>query len=85
MFDPFYLQKSLTKFSKTFLSRQLDSSCLETFLKPNETQMGWYVSINTVSQFKVKQSKKRIIPQIREQMSGPDLHVVTLKFLALKN
>ena len=24
-------------------------------------------------------------PQIREQMSGPDLHVFTLKFLALKN
>ena len=24
-------------------------------------------------------------PQIREQMSGPDLHVITLKFLALKN
>ena len=23
-------------------------------------------------------------PQIREQMSGPDLHVFTLKFLALK-
>ena len=23
--------------------------------------------------------------QIREQMSGPDLHVFTLKFLALKN
>ena len=26
----------------------------------------------------------RIQPQIREQMSGPDLHVFTLKFLALK-
>ena len=25
-----------------------------------------------------------IRPQIREQMSGPDLHVFTLKFLALK-
>ena len=24
-------------------------------------------------------------PQIREQMSGPDLHVFTLKLLALKN
>ena len=24
-------------------------------------------------------------PQIREQMSGPDLHVITLKFIALKN
>ena len=24
-------------------------------------------------------------PQIREQMSGPDLNVFTLKFLALKN
>ena len=24
------------------------------------------------------------LPQIREQMSGPDLHVFTLKFLALK-
>ena len=28
--------------------------------------------------------KYSIYPQIREQMSGPDLHVFTLKFLALK-
>ena len=32
---------------------------LATFLKPNERHMVWYVSINTVLQFKVKQSKRR--------------------------
>ena len=26
----------------------------------------------------------QFIPQIREQMSGPDLHLLTLKFLAIK-
>ena len=28
--------------------------------------------------------KNDALPQIREQMYGPDLHVFTLKFLALK-
>jgi hypothetical protein len=28
--------------------------------------------------------KDSLYPQIREQMSGPDLHVFTFKFLALK-
>ena len=30
------------------------------------------------------QNNGAFYPQIREQMSGPDLHVFTLKFLALK-
>ena len=32
----------------------------------------------------LKMVNSNLLPHIREQMSGPDLHVFTLKFLALK-
>ena len=34
--------------------------------------------------FEPNKKVSKYYPQIREQMSGPDLHVLTLKFLALK-
>ena len=43
----------------------------------------WILNVPFSAIFWIKREEFK--PQIREQMSGPDLHVFTLKFLALKN
>ena len=48
-------------------------------MRPEQLTMLVFKNFNTINTLFIHQE-----PQIREQMSGLDLHVFTLKFLALK-
>ena len=72
-----------------FLYNSIRQFKISTTNKVKQINIIYYTTMNLMSWQRSAFEDKEIFgdqvpPQIREQMSGPDLHVFTLKFLALK-
>ena len=86
MFFRFFFHCSPTAQNSPEASEMLGISTKEAIIRFYLSFMGPYlIALCTIFSGHPSLPPLQLPPQIREQMSGPDLHVFTLKFLALKN